>query len=123
MFTAPEVFGHKYNKKCDIWSCGVILYVMLSGEPPFPGKTKEELIEKITKGEYNFNGPAWKEVSPQAKQFIQKLLTVDPKKRLSAKKALKDPWLKETINKPAAATSILAAAAMSNLKSYHVIEN
>ena len=69
-YIAPEVLGGKYDEKCDIWSLGVILYILLSGEPPFPGDTDSEIIEKVRKGKYNFAsnefllilyvGPVWK---------------------------------------------------------------
>ena len=123
MFTAPEVFAKSYDKKCDLWSCGVILYLMLSGEVPFKAKTKEELIVQITKGQYNFDSPAWKDVSEEAKRFIQKLLTVDPKTRYCAKKALKDPWITSHSNKNINTNEALATTAINNLKSYRVTYN
>jgi len=93
LYIAPEVLKNSYNEKCDIWSCGVILYTLLFGRPPFYGKTESEVEEKILKGVYSFSGKEGHMVSKEAKGFIQKLLTYNPNDRYSAAQALKDPWL------------------------------
>lgn len=82
-----------YTEKCDIWSAGVVLYIMLCGEPPFNGNNDEKIIEKIKKGEYSFNSSEWLTVSSEAKAFIRKMMEFNVDKRLSAEQALQDPWI------------------------------
>ncbi|CAD8131931.1 unnamed protein product [Paramecium octaurelia] len=92
-YIAPEVLGHSYTEKCDIWSCGVILYILLCGYPLFVGKTENQILEKVKTGKFTFDPEDWDPISKEAKAFITKLLRVDASKRLSAKQALEDPWL------------------------------
>ncbi|CAD8097613.1 unnamed protein product [Paramecium sonneborni] len=92
-YVAPEVLNHQYNEKCDLWSCGIILYVLLCGYPPFTGRTVHQVLERVKQGVFVFESRDWDGISKEAKQFISKLLRVDPKRRLSAKEALNDPWL------------------------------
>lgn len=103
-YIAPEVLSKAYDEKCDIWSCGVILYILLSGIPPFPGRNDKEIMKNVLKGEYKLDGEEWKYVSDEAKDLIRKTLTYDPHKRLSAKEALEHKWfekvmIKEKVNK------------------------
>ena len=94
-YIAPEVLGNnKYNEKCDLWSCGVILYIMLCGVPPFYGETDEEIYEVVKKGKLEFEEPIWKTISEPAKDLIRKLLNKNIKERLSAKEALEHQWVK-----------------------------
>jgi calcium-dependent protein kinase len=93
-YMAPEVFTGKYDRKCDIWACGVILYLMLCGNPPFFSDDEEELAEKICSMKYNFNYPEFDKVSKEAKDIIKSIL-VEPKKRPSASDILNTPWIKE----------------------------
>lgn len=83
-YIAPEVLKKKYTEKCDVWACGIILYILLSGTPPFNGKNDKQIYERIELGYFSFQGVEWKNVSNEAKVFIKKLLTVDPNSRLSA---------------------------------------
>ncbi|CAD8060260.1 unnamed protein product [Paramecium sonneborni] len=92
-YIAPEVLGHSYSEKCDIWSCGVILYILLCGYPPFVGKSENQILDRVKLGKFSFDPDDWDTVSNEAKEFITKLLRMDPNKRLSAKQALEDPWL------------------------------
>lgn len=92
-YMAPEIFDGSYDAKCDIWSSGVIAYVLMGGNLPFDGEHAREVIDRIRKGEVNFEGERWKSVSYTAKQFIKDLLVMDPKKRLSADEALNHSWL------------------------------
>ena len=95
LYIAPEVLHKNYDYRCDYWSLGVMMYVILSGCPPFPGESNEDLFINILKGRYDFDGPQWEKVSPKAKDLISKLMVVDPEKRISAREALKHPWIKE----------------------------
>ena len=85
---APEVFARNYTEKCDIWACGVILYIILSGIPPFNAKNLELLKKTIIKGKYSYSNKVWDNVSISAKDLIDFLLTKDPYERPSALKAL-----------------------------------
>lgn len=91
MYMAPEVFQGKYNEKCDIWSCGVILYILLSGRAPFYSKDQKELIEMITKSSISFAFPEFDNVSSQAKDLMNKMV-VDQEKRISASEVLQHEW-------------------------------
>ena len=93
-YMAPEVIQGNYNEKCDIWSCGIILYIMLCGKPPFYSQDEDELKKKICSVHYNFDYPEFKKVSQDAINLIKKIL-VSPDKRLSAGEILADPWIKE----------------------------
>jgi calcium-dependent protein kinase len=95
LFIAPEVIEGNYDEKCDIWSCGVILYLLLSRSPPFYGRTKRDILQKICNKVYDLESPIWDEVSESGKEFIKKCLEANPKKRFSAKEALKDKWIIE----------------------------
>lgn len=91
-YIAPEVLKNNYDSKCDIWSCGVILYVFLCGYPPFNAKTDDEIFKKILQGSYVFPSEEWNFVSPQAKDMVTKMLTYDPYARPTAAELLKHEW-------------------------------
>lgn len=110
---APEVLLGKYTEKCDIWSCGIILYLLLSGYPPFNGSSNELIYQKILKEEVQFTGDEWKEVSEAGKAFILNLLAKDPEKRLSAESALQSQWLLDLTSNPA--SEALINRALKNL--------
>jgi len=94
-YVAPEVLkGDNYTKAVDMWSLGVILYILLCGFPPFYHQNTTFLYKLIKKGEFGFPDPYWTEISTSAKELIKGLLTVDPAKRLTATQVLAHPWVK-----------------------------
>ena len=95
-YIAPEVLKQKYNKECDLWSVGVILYMFIVGHAPFDGCDDDEITDNIQKGVYRKDDKRWKKASKEVKDLIQKLLVYQPKKRLTALQALKHPWFKIT---------------------------
>lgn len=93
-YVAPEILeGNPYDERADMWSVGVILYILLGGYPPFIESTQRDLFRKIRKGEYEFHEEYWGTVSTEAKDLISSLLTVDPTKRLSANTGLHNAWI------------------------------
>ena len=95
-YIAPEVLKGSYTTQCDNWSMGVVLFIMLSGKPPFSGKSNKEIIDNVLRGEYDFNAnPVWENISSLAKEFINKLLTRQADERLTAEEAYNHPWLAE----------------------------
>ncbi len=98
-YIAPEVILGKYNEKCDLWSCGVLMYTLLSGEMPFYGIDKRAVLQNVVAGKYNFISPNWKKVSSSAKNLIKALLNKDIDKRLSAKQALNHEWFNEVYDR------------------------
>ena len=84
-YIAPEVLNKSYNEKCDIWSAGVVLYVMLTGNFPFVGKTSQKLFESIKTGKYKNTGKEWEAISPKAKDLIKKMLEINTTKRITAR--------------------------------------
>ncbi|SBS80526.1 calcium-dependent protein kinase 1, putative [Plasmodium ovale] len=101
-YIAPEVLKKKYNEKCDVWSCGVIMYILLCGYPPFGGQNDQDIIKKVEKGKYYFDFNDWKHISDEAKELIKLMLTYDYNKRINAKEALNSKWIKkyaDNINK------------------------
>lgn len=92
-YIAPEVIMKNYNQKCDVWSIGVILYILLSGFPPFDGDNDEEIMEAVISEEISFDDPEWKIISSQAIAFLRKLLSKNPNDRVSSEECLKNEWL------------------------------
>ena len=92
-YVAPEVLNGNYNEKCDIWSAGVILYILLSGDPPFNGSNDSAIYKKIKKMEFNFPYEKWNNISGDAIDLINKCICPE-ENRLSAKEILKHPWFK-----------------------------
>jgi calcium-dependent protein kinase len=88
------VLNKSYNNKCDIWSVGVITYILLCGQPPFNGENDKEIMKKVRAGKFSFdNSSVWNQVSDKAKDFITQLLTYDQHERPSAAQALQHPWI------------------------------
>jgi len=92
-YVAPEVLRSSYNHKCDMWSIGIITYMLLSGRPAFFGENQKEILQSVKRGKFDFPDEIFKFVSPLAKDFISKLLVVDPAERMSAEECQRHPWL------------------------------
>ncbi|OQS05394.1 hypothetical protein THRCLA_02460 [Thraustotheca clavata] len=93
-YIAPEILSRAYyGKQVDIWSAGIISYILLCGYPPFQGRNNAELFNSIKKGAFEFDSPYWDDVSVEAKQFVSRMLVVDPKKRATVDELLSDPWI------------------------------
>nr|XP_018916993.1 PREDICTED: calcium/calmodulin-dependent protein kinase type 1-like isoform X4 [Bemisia tabaci] len=93
-YVAPEVLAQKpYGKAVDVWSIGVISYILLCGYPPFYDENDANLFAQILKGEFEFDSPYWDEISDSAKDFIRNLMCVDVEKRYTCKQALGHPWI------------------------------
>ncbi|XP_077453277.1 serine/threonine-protein kinase H1 homolog [Stigmatopora argus] len=106
-YIAPEILVRKpYTNAVDMWALGVISYILLSGTMPFEHDNRMKLYRQILKGKYSFSGEPWPSVSNLAKDFVDRILTVDPSARLTAGQALKHPWI----------VSMAAASSMKNLQ-------
>eukprot|EP00968_Pinguiococcus_pyrenoidosus_P022964 scaffold3496_cov201-Pinguiococcus_pyrenoidosus.AAC.3 len=92
-YVAPEVLDFNYTVACDMWSLGVIAYMLLCGRPPFAGETDEDILQKVMKGRYHFPAKVSKKISDHAKDFVASLLRLDPGSRMTAEEALAHPWL------------------------------
>eukprot|EP00744_Colponema_vietnamica_P005054 GILI01007444.1.p1 GENE.GILI01007444.1~~GILI01007444.1.p1 ORF type:complete len:482 (-),score=107.47 GILI01007444.1:105-1550(-) len=126
-YIAPEVINvgylrtqkDPYDGKCDVWSLGVIAYILLSGKMPFHGRNFKETFAKIIKGQWTFTGDVWESVTPSAKDFIKTMLTIDPARRPSAKDAQAHPWVlnvQPDVHLPASVESIKAFNAQQKLR-------
>ncbi len=82
----------RYDDKCDVWSCGVILFILLAGEPPFAGDNNDEILDNVEVGVYNVD--KYDHISKDAKNLIKLMMEVDPKKRITAQQALENIWIK-----------------------------
>lgn len=96
-YIAPEVLTGNYDEKCDVWSAGVMLYILLCGYPPFYGHTDPQILDSVKKGSYDFTGPEWKPVNDSAKDLIKKML-VPAASRLTIEQVLTHSWM--NLDKP-----------------------
>jgi len=94
-YVAPEVLRRKYGKEADIWSAGVILYILLCGVPPFWGDTEQQIFDSILKGRLDFTSDPWPRISNDAKDCVKLMLEQDPAKRATADQILQHPWMRE----------------------------
>ncbi|CAI9088395.1 OLC1v1022705C3 [Oldenlandia corymbosa var. corymbosa] len=94
-YVAPEVLKRRYGKEADIWSAGVMLYILLSGVPPFWAENERGIFDAVLRGYVDFDTQPWPSISSSAKDLVRKMLTMDPKKRITAAQVLEHPWMRE----------------------------
>ncbi|KAG2309141.1 hypothetical protein Bca52824_028889 [Brassica carinata] len=114
-YIAPEVLNKDYGPEADIWSAGVMIYVLLSGSAPFWGETEEEIFNEVLEGELDLSSDPWPQVSESAKDLIRKMLERDPKQRLTAQQVLCHPWIRDEGNAP---DTPLDAAVLNRLRKF-----
>lgn len=118
-YMAPDVLGQSYGHKCDIWSCGVIAYLVLTGKQPFKGADDEETFRNIAKGTVSYDDPIWESLSTKSKDFVKKLLTWDQGERPNAAEALKQPWIVKKARRTLSMDDCVSTRqALSNLESF-----
>lgn len=117
-YVAPEVLRRSYGKEIDIWSAGVMLYILLSGVPPFWAETEKGIFDAILEGVIDFESQPWPSISRSAKDLVQKMLTQDPRKRITSTQVLEHPWLREggeALDKP------IDSAVLSRMKQFRAM--
>ncbi|KAK8619867.1 hypothetical protein V6N13_066367 [Hibiscus sabdariffa] len=114
-YIAPEVLKRKYGPEADIWSLGVILYILLSGFPPFWAESENGIFLAVLRGHVDFTSKPWHSISPQAKDLVKKMLNSNPSKRLTAFEVLNHPWIKEDGEAP---NTLLDNAVLTRLKQF-----
>nr|GMC49860.1 calcium-dependent protein kinase 2-like [Ipomoea batatas] len=116
-YVPPEVLRRKYGKEADIWSAGVILYILLSGVPPFWAETERGIFDAVLKGEIDFESEPWPSISSSAKDLVRRMLTQDPKTRITAAQVLEHPWMRggEASDKP------IDSAVLSRMKQFRAM--
>lgn len=114
-YVDPSVLEGSYTQECDMWSIGVIAYMLLSGRPPFYGNTDDETLARVRTGKFTFPPSAFEQVSEQAKDFISRLLVVDQTQRMNARQAQAHPWLHSWDQSPEA----LRADILGSLRTFH----
>eukprot|EP00929_Paragymnodinium_shiwhaense_P034288 TRINITY_DN1867_c0_g1_i1.p1 TRINITY_DN1867_c0_g1~~TRINITY_DN1867_c0_g1_i1.p1 ORF type:complete len:543 (-),score=174.27 TRINITY_DN1867_c0_g1_i1:351-1979(-) len=119
-YVAPEVLGQffRYGVECDVWSCGVVMYVLLAGALPFPGRNDHEVLQKVKAAQPNLHSSKWTDISEAAKELIRKLLKKEPTRRLTATQALQEGWVQETAAKRPNAP--ILPAHISRLKAFTI---
>lgn len=118
-YIAPEVIQGSYTERCDLWSIGVMLFIMLSGKPPFTGRTDREILAKVKLGKYSMMDASWKKISSEAQDLVKRLMSMDPDDRGSAAEAIQHPWIQKKV-KTGAINTELALDSMANLKNFKV---
>jgi calcium-dependent protein kinase len=118
-YVAPQVLARKYDNACDLWSCGVIMYVTLCGYPPFCGEKESETLAQVKSGKFTFKNTDWCGVSEDAKDLVRGLLTLEPRRRLRAEQALDQEWIKNWAPRAPKVPSLLANF-VANLRGFRL---
>ncbi|KAL1562481.1 Calcium-dependent protein kinase 15 [Salvia divinorum] len=115
-YVAPEVLWRSYGKEIDVWSAGVILYILLSGVPPFWAETEKGIFDAILNEEVDFDSQPWPSISNSAKDLVRKMLNKDPKRRITSAQVLEHPWIKgQASDKP------IDSAVLSRMKQFRAM--
>jgi calcium-dependent protein kinase len=115
---SPEMFKGDYNEKCDIWSSGVILYMMITGNVPFMGRNISEIKDAVTAAKLDFSKPIWKSVSSEVQDLIRRMIEPSPSKRLSAEQVLSHLWFKN-LSEGTLSDNLISSEALENLAKYN----
>ncbi|GBG27071.1 Protein kinase, putative [Hondaea fermentalgiana] len=124
-YIAPEVLKKNYGVECDIWSLGVIVYMLLSGTPPFKGETEQKIMASALRGVYSMSRPVWKTLTEEAKDFVRKCLVINVKRRMTARDALDHPWFRMELANDAseAEASSISSDSSSTIVNDGIIKN
>ncbi|KAJ8447202.1 hypothetical protein Cgig2_030433 [Carnegiea gigantea] len=117
-YVAPEVLRKRYGPEADVWSAGVIVYILLSGVPPFWGETEQEIFEQVLHGDLDFSSDPWPSISEEAKDLVRGMLVREPSKRLTAHEVLSHPWVQVDGVAP---DKPLDSAVLSRLKQFRAM--
>ena len=117
-YMAPEVLDGNYGAKADIWSLGVLLYVLVSGYLPFQGNAPATVYKKIREADYHFDHAEFSNISMECKDLISKLLVHNPKKRITGKDALTHPWFKKIVNRDRKIGTFISDDTLSRLRKF-----
>lgn len=121
-YMAPEVLKQKYDFKCDIWSCGIIMHTLLIGHPPFLGANNKEILKKVEEGKVSLEGEKWSKISEEAKSLLRQLLEFEPDKRISANQALSSKWITCWQSDTNEFETDVLSDIIKNIKSFSAIE-
>lgn len=119
-YISPEVLAGNYDVSCDMWSAGCMMYILLCGYPPFYGDDNNEILAMVQKGKFDFDGEEWDDVSADAKDLINKLIT-KPERRLTAEEALQHRWIRN-LTKSTQDKALIKKLNIGNMKSFQKAE-
>jgi len=122
-YVAPEVINGRYTERCDVWSCGVILYILLSGMPPFEGDDDAQIIRNVKRGQIRFDFPEFNGVSKEAKDLILTLCTLNDSKRISAQEALNFHWVQQPSRVIKVDSKVAGNAFITRLRGFSNVNN